>query len=122
MAKNILVADDDLTIMKLMSIEFDARDMDVFVRSAENGEEAIEAIKRNKPDLLVLDLRMPKADGFAVLDHIQKEHADLPVVVLTNYDSPSYREKCTLSGVKDFMVKHRMPLQTILQRVSMYIG
>jgi len=122
MAKNILVADDDLTMMKLMSIEFDSRDLDVVVRSAENGMEAIEAINRTKPDLLVLDLRMPKADGFAVLEHLQKANADVPVVVLTNYDTPLYREKCTLSGVKEFMVKHKMPLQTIFERVSSYVG
>lgn len=122
MSKNILVADDDLTMMKLMSIEFDNRDMDVVVRSAENGEEAIAAINRTKPDLLVLDLRMPKADGFAVLEHLSKEHSDVPVVVLTNYDLPGYREKCTLSGVKEFMVKHKMPLQTIFQRVTSYVG
>jgi len=122
MSKNILVADDDLTMMKLMSIEFDNRDMDVHVRSAENGEEAIAAINRTKPDLLVLDLRMPKSDGFAVLEHMAKEHADVPVVILTNYDTPAYREKCTTSGVKEFMVKHKMPLQTIFQRVTSYIG
>lgn len=122
MSKNILVADDDLTMMKLMSIEFDNRDMDVQVRSAENGEEAIAAINRTKPDLLVLDLRMPKADGFAVLEHMQKQHADVPVVVLTNYDSAAYREKCTVSNVKEFMVKHKMPLQAIFQKVTSYIA
>lgn len=122
MAKNILVADDDLTMMKLMSIEFENRNLDVIVRGAENGEEAMEAIQRTKPDLLVLDLRMPKADGFAVLERLKQDHADVPVVVLTNYDTADYREKCTMSGVKEFMVKHKMPLQTIFQRVTSYIS
>lgn len=122
MAKNILVADDDLTMMKLMSIEFDNRAMDVVVRAAENGEEAIEAINRTKPDLLVLDLRMPKADGFAVLEHLKQQNANVPVVVLTNYDTTDYREKCTMSGVKEYMVKHKMPLQQIFERVTAHIG
>lgn len=122
MAKNILVADDDLTMMKLMSIEFDNRAMDVVVRAAENGEEAIEAINRTKPDLLVLDLRMPKADGFAVLEHLKQQNANVPVVVLTNYDTTDYREKCTMSGVKEYMVKHKIPLQQIFERVTAHIG
>ncbi len=122
MSKNILVADDDLTMMKLMSIEFDNRDLDVVVRAAENGEEAINAINRTKPDLLVLDLRMPKADGFAVLEHLQKSNPDVPVVVLTNYDTADYREKCTMSGVKEYIVKHKMPLQAIFERVTSYVG
>lgn len=122
MAKNILVADDDLTMMQLMSIDFTNKNMDVVVRSASDGVEAMDAIDRTKPDLLVLDLRMPKADGFAVLEHLQKTHSDVPVVVLTNYDLPDYREKCTTSGVKEFIVKHKMPLQGILQRVTAYVA
>ncbi len=121
MQKNILVADDDLTMMKLMSIEFDNREMDIVVRSAENGEEAMNAIDRTKPDLVVLDLRMPKADGFAVMEHLKKQNADVPVIVLTNYDTADYREKCTLSGAKEYIVKHKMPLQTIFQRVTSYL-
>ncbi len=122
MPKNILVADDDLTMMKLMSIDFDNRDLDIVVRSAENGLDAMAAIDRTKPDLLVLDLRMPKADGFAVLEHLKNSSQEVPVVVLTNYDTPSYREQCTVSGVKEFMVKHKMPLQAILERITSYVA
>lgn len=122
MPKNILIADDDLTMMRLMSIEFDSKDLDVVVRSAENGEEAIAAVNRTKPDLLVLDLRMPRTDGFAVLEHMTKQHADVPVLVLTNYDTQDYREKCTLSGVKEYMVKHKVPLQTIFRKVTAHIA
>ena len=122
MRKNILIADDDLTMMKLISIDFTARALDVDVRSAENGEEAIAAIERTQPDLLVLDLRMPKVDGFAVLDHLSEQKKDFPVIVLSNDDLPESFERCTTFGVKEFLVKRHVPLQTILERVSAYVA
>jgi len=119
MSKTILIADDDATIMKLFSLSVD--DADIAIHSAGSGEETIAMIERSKPDLLVLDIRMPKGDGLSVLEHLKKSNNTVPVVILTNYRNDQYVQTCTHFGVKDYIVKHEHRIDRIIEKVSAYL-
>jgi DNA-binding NarL/FixJ family response regulator len=121
MTKRVLIADDDAMLLQLLRMEFEQRESAVDLVTAENGTEAIEAIDSVRPSVLILDLRMPKGDGFSVLEHIQKAKYDFPVIVLTNYNKPEYRERCTHLGVHEYIVKSEMRFSQIMGKLDEYM-
>ena len=122
MSKTILIADDDSTIVKLFSLDAESRDTDVMIRSSGTGEETIAMLTRQKPDVLVLDIRMPRGDGFTVLEYLQEHKIDLPVIILTNYNNDEYTKKVKNYGqVKEYMIKHEMRIDRIIDRVGSYL-
>lgn len=122
MSKTILIADDDSTIVRLFSLDAESRNSDVTIRSSGNGEETIEMLAAMKPDILVLDIRMPKGDGFTVLDHLKKHNLDIPVVILTNYRTDEYVKKSQTYGqVKDYIVKHETRIDRIINTVGAHL-
>lgn len=118
MQKTILIADDDDMIMQIFSLGMEQNNSDVHIHSSGTGEATIAAIMSVKPDVIVLDIRMPHGDGFSVLDYLRKEKSEIPVVVLTNYRNDEYVEKCRTYGVKDYLVKHEMKIDRIVERVN----
>lgn len=123
MSKTILIADDDSTVVKLFQLDTESKDIDIVIRSSSNGEETITAIATHKPDVIVLDIRMLKGDGFHVLDHMKKENMDIPVVILTNYQSDEYIAKSKKYGnVKNYLVKHDVPMSRVIDTVSAVIA
>jgi CheY-like chemotaxis protein len=122
MSKTILVADDDATIMRLFSLDAESRDSDVTIRSCGTGEETIDLVMKQKPDVLVLDIRMPKGDGFTVLEHLKNNKIDIPVVIVTNYRTDEYVKKTKTYGqVKEYIVKHETRIDRIIDTVGSYL-
>lgn len=122
MSQTVLIADDDATIVKLFSLDAENRETNITIRSSATGEETIEMLSHSKPDVLVLDIRMPKGDGFTVLEYLQKHNINLPVVILTNYQSEDYVKKSkTFSQVKEYMIKHEMRIDRIIDTVGSYL-
>lgn len=122
MSKTILIADDDMTIMKLFSLNMELNESDIHIHTAENGQDAIDYIEREKPSVLVLDIRMPKSDGFAVLEHLKKNGHEIPTVILTNYRNPEYVEKCERYGVHEYLIKHEHRMDSIVEKVTSYLA
>lgn len=122
MSKTILVADDDSTIVKLFSLDAESRNRDVSIHSSGTGEETMEMLASHKPDILVLDIRMPKGDGFTVLEYLKKHNIDIPVVILTNYRTTEYLKKSkTYAQVKEYIVKHESRIDRIIDTVGSYL-
>lgn len=123
MAKTILIADDDSTVMKLFHLDMESKDVDVVIRSSGTGEDTITAIEHASPDIVVLDIRMPKGDGFTVLEHLKQSGKEIPVVILTNYRNEEYVTKSRkYSNVKDYIVKHETRMDRVIETVSSYLG
>lgn len=124
MAKTILIADDDATVVKLFHLDLEMRDWDISVRTSSDGEETIAVLLNGvKPDVIVLDIRMPKGDGFAVLEHLKKQNLNIPVVILTNYRNQEYVERSkTYSMVKEYMVKHEVRMERVIDAVGACIA
>ena len=102
-AEKILLVDDDQDFVQLL--EFDLKKHGYQVITAANGEEGLEKITSEKPALIVLDIKMPKMDGYTFVRRIKKnaETKNLPVIVLTSYEP--MRDMFQLEGVQDYVVK-----------------
>jgi DNA-binding response OmpR family regulator len=108
---SILVTDDQSTIrfMVRTALESDG----YMVREACNGKEALDAIKAEPPDLMVLDMNMPVLDGMAVLEHLKSVAAERAprVIVLTAYGSIPAAVKATRLGAAEFLEKPVTPAE-----------
>lgn len=109
MGKKILVVDDDQHIVSLIKTRFEANSYEVI--TANDGEECIEKILSDKPDLVILDIMMPKVDGYNVLVGIKEikaitgELPEIPVIVLTAVADPRVREMVEKEQIVDYIIK-----------------
>jgi CheY-like chemotaxis protein len=102
--KRILVIEDDKSIQELLRQELN--DEGYTITLASNGKEALASLRNDdqeKPDLIILDLRMPKMDGFETMGHILKSKHNTPVVIHTAY--PSYKDDALAMAADAFVVK-----------------
>jgi len=76
------------------------------VAEASDGEEAIEAIEREKPDVVLLDLRMPKLDGLGVLQRLRERGASRPTLILTTFDDDTMLFEAVRAGAKGWLLKY----------------
>ncbi len=109
MGKRILLVEDEKNIILGVRTCLDAVGYEVEV--AENGELALEAVQRRKPDLILLDLVMPKFDGFEVLDSLKSdpETREIPVIVLTAKAGEEERQRAMELGAEAYMTKPFRP-------------
>lgn len=124
MSKLIYVIDDEKEICELLQIALEARDYQVQV--GYDGESAIKMVKKKKPDLLILDLKMPHMNGYEVITLLKNESgtADLPIMVLTSLTQGSRKSdndwKDSLNVVS-FVTKPFEPMD-IVKNVQKIIG
>jgi len=116
----VLIADDHVTVTAgLASIIGLQSDMTV-VAEATNGREAAEMWRKHRPDLTLLDLRMPILDGVGVMNEIRAEDASARVIVLTTFDTDNEIYRAIQAGAKGYMLKdaRREELLDCIRRVS----
>lgn len=117
----ILVADDDPLIIRLLEHRLRHRGYDVI--SAPDGETALDLAIREKPDLILLDGRMPGLDGFEVLRRLKEnpETIQIPVVMLTARSQEGDIVDGLTSGAADYMVKPFIP-EELIARIQRIVG
>lgn len=123
MAKNIFVVEDDNFLQGLEMTKLQKSGYDVTV--AGDGDEAYKVIEGGKViDLIILDLMMPKFDGFSFLEKIKKDpkYASIPVIVFSNLYEDADVEKTKKLGVNDFMVKANFTLDELSAKIKNLIG
>lgn len=103
--RTILVADDDRDLVRLLTIQLEA--VGYKVVTAGDGAETIEKARREHPDLIVLDIRMPAADAFAVMDVLKHsmDTRDIPVIILTAIVTDQNRTRAKELGASAFISK-----------------
>ncbi len=107
----VLVADDSAVVReRLVSMLAEVRDAEL-AKEAENAGEALHLIRRNQPDVVTLDLRMPGGGGLGLLRKLGKSGRMPVTVVLTNYPDPHYRKKCLEAGGQVFLGQVNRVLQ-----------
>ncbi|MFH1775898.1 MAG: response regulator [Chloroflexota bacterium] len=128
MTDKILVVDDDPDILAALTMILQSQEYEVV--TARNGLEALARLEAAKPHLMILDLLMPKMDGFAVCKALQEPkwsgHRDMPVLVLTSVREEASRRRYELEtgqqlGVNDYIEKPFSP-DVLLERVAKLIG
>ena len=109
MATKILVADDQLHMLRLVQHELEQEGYELLL--ARDGEEAIGIALREKPDLVILDVMMPKVDGLTVLRRLKQEKSTrrIPAIVLTSSPRELMRQEAELSGADVVFTKPFSP-------------
>jgi two-component system, OmpR family, response regulator len=103
--RSILIVEDDPDLLRFAEV---ALSMDGYdVRVATDGEQAMALVRARRPDLVVLDLLLPLADGWQVLSFLQSDamRPKVPVVVLTATAGPRERDRALAAGVADYLIK-----------------
>ena len=100
---HVLVVDDDKNTRLLMRALLEGEHYTVTL--AANGAEALSAMERNHVDLVVLDLMMPRMDGYEFTRELRAASNDLPILMVSAKQLPDDRKKGFLAGIDDFMVK-----------------
>lgn len=88
--------------------------------SAENFREATEIIIQNQPDLILLDILLPKENGLDILDKIKTDDRfkKIPVIVFTNYDQIEYKDRALKSGAIDFVLKTSITPREMVKKIK----
>ncbi len=116
----LIVEDEDFLIRTLEdNLVAEGYTTDIAV----NGEEAVEKVRKKKPNLILLDILMPKEDGFYVLGEIKKnpEWKLIPVIVLSNLEKDATIKRALEMGADDYFVKSQHPIQEIIEKVKDYL-
>jgi DNA-binding response OmpR family regulator len=98
----ILVVEDEPRVSRYLRSSLQLSGHDVLV--AEDGVKALEIVQESRPDLILLDLKLPKMGGFEVLENVRKQF-DTPVIVLTAFDGEDDRVKALMLGADDYLSK-----------------
>lgn len=102
-------------------IALDLKDAGATVIVAQDGQEAIEKLENLQPDLILLDLLMPRKDGFAVLQHLREGGRALPVVMLSNLSSSEEKDKCRVLGARDFIIKSELDTGDLWGKIKKHL-
>ena len=100
---HILVVDDDKNTRRLLTAVLESENYSV--STAENGEEALAVLDKTHVDLIVLDVMMPKMDGYELTSLLRQTNNDLPILMLTAKQLPEDKHKGFQSGTDDYMTK-----------------
>ncbi len=118
----ILFVEDETTLQKTLSTTL--VDAGFEVENAYDGEAGLALAKKKKPDLVLLDLILPKMDGFSVLAELKKdsELKDVPVIVLTNLEAVEDVERVIELGATTYLVKANYDLPEIVAKIREILG
>ena len=98
----ILIVDDDIGIVKAVRANLQARDWETL--AALDGVEALDVISREQPDLVILDITMPRLDGFEVCRQV-REWSRIPIIMLSGHHDVDEKVKCLNIGADDYLTK-----------------
>ena len=98
----ILIVDDDIGIIKFLRANLKAEEYQTL--TAMDGAEALETIERELPDLLILDLMLPKVDGFNILSQL-RQWSEIPIMIISARDSEKDKIECLNLGADDYVTK-----------------
>lgn len=120
--KKILLVEDDDSLASVYQTRLQAEGFDI--RRVANGEEALAAALSYHPDLILLDVMMPKVSGFDVLDILRNtpETTNVKVVMLTALSQDSDKERAKSLGVDDYLVKSQVVIADVVERIKQHLG
>lgn len=120
--QKILLVEDDETLAGVYIERLEAEGFDV--RHVANGEDALSNAVEYKPDLILLDVMMPKISGFDVLDILRNtpETTNVRIVMLTALSQPKDKERAEQLGVDDYLVKSQVVIADVIERIKYHLS
>jgi NarL family two-component system response regulator YdfI len=112
----ILIADDHLVVREGLRAILDAVPDLQQVGEAANGAEAVQLVRETKPDVVLMDLRMPGMDGIEAIRQIKAQHPEVQVVILTTYDHDDYIIRGLQAGARGYLLKDT-PRQALFETI-----
>jgi CheY-like chemotaxis protein len=121
-AKKILIVEDEEIILDLLKKKLSQEGYEISV--ARDGEEGLRIIKAIKPNLVLLDIIMPKMGGFEVMEEMQKDQElrGIPVIVVSNSGQPVEIDKAQALGARDWLIKTEFNPREVVEKVVKQIG
>ncbi len=121
-AKKVLLVEDDDSLANVYQTRLQAEGFNV--KRVPNGEDALASAMEFRPDLILLDVMMPKVNGFDVLDILRNtpDTANVKVVMLTALSQESDRQRATELGVDDYMVKSQVVIADVVERIKNHLN
>jgi CheY-like chemotaxis protein len=122
MAKKILIVEDEEVLINVLKKKLIREGYDISV--AKNGVEGLTKMKKDRPDLILLDIIMPEKGGFEVMEEMAKDEdlKDIPVIIISNSGQPVEIEKAERLGADDWLIKTEFDPQEVLDKVIKQIG
>lgn len=120
--KKILLVEDDVALAAVYQSRLELENFEAKV--VNDGDQALQAAKEFKPDLILLDAMMPKISGFDVLDILRNtpETANIRVIMLTALSQAKDKERAETLGVDDYLVKSQVVIGDVVDRVKHHLG
>jgi len=117
----ILIVEDEEFLVRALKDNLEAEGCKI--DTAMNGEEALESVRKHRPNLILLDLLMPRQDGFYVLEEVRKnpEWKLIPIIVLSNLGADSEIKRALEIGADDYFVKSQHPIEEVIERINEYL-
>lgn len=117
----ILIAEDEEILKKVLQEKFEKEKFTVAL--VDDGSEVLFAVKSFHPDLILLDIMLPKKDGLSILEELQEdpELKNIPVIILSNLGEDEKIKKALSLGAVDYMVKTQHPINEVLERVRVHL-
>ena len=118
----ILLVEDDKSLREIYGVRLLAEGYDIV--SAGDGEEALAMAIKERPNLIVSDVMMPKISGFDVLDILRNtpETMNLQIIMLTALSQESDRERAEKLGVDEYLVKSQVMISDVIEKVREHLG
>ncbi len=101
----ILLVDDSDIIRGRIKIILSRIPFKLFIIEAANADETLECLLKIKPDIIIMDIKMPGENGFCLLKELKKDYGSIKTIIMTNYPHPQYRQKCFELGADYFLSK-----------------
>lgn len=120
--KKILLVDDDQALRQLYSLELTGRQYNVI--AAEDGQDGLDKAKKEKPDIILMDIMMPKMDGIAALSKMKADPdiKNIPVMMLTNFGQESLVQQSFSLGAVDYLLKYKVTPAEMAEKVTQLLN
>jgi len=122
MAKKILIIEDEEILLNLLNKKLSNLGYEVY--TAKDGETGFKAVKEIVPDLILLDIIMPKMGGFEVMEKLKEDESlkTIPIIVISNSGQPVELNKAKELGAKDWLIKTEFDPKEVIEKVIQQIG
>ena len=120
--KKILIVEDDPELLELYKTKLDLEGFETFI--AANGEIGFRITKSETPDVILLDIIMPKVDGYTMLEKLKKDKqtGKIPVIIFSNLSQKEEIEKGFKLGASDFIIKTSVTPQELTDQVKNFLN